>query len=241
MTYLSRYLAGEHETVWAELTALGPAERDEPVWSDARAVARETMTRVRRNAEQLIASLRELGYEFRPETWMPQPLLTPRLADLALIDELEDRVGGPLPLSVRAFYENVGPISLRGRHPQWELEYPDELILDPLIDLHERLILRSEYDPSLTGFELDLAPDYLHKADVSGGAPYAIALPNPAADIPFENERHGTTFVDYLRIAFRHGGFPGLDLTETEPAQPWLAGSIPANDLEHLTRNLLPF
>jgi len=35
MSYLERYLAGEHEQVWAELVALGPAVREEPVYSDA--------------------------------------------------------------------------------------------------------------------------------------------------------------------------------------------------------------
>jgi hypothetical protein len=45
MSYLERYLTGEHEQVWAELVALGAAVRDEPLYSDALAVARETMRR----------------------------------------------------------------------------------------------------------------------------------------------------------------------------------------------------
>lgn len=54
MSYVEHYLAGEHERVWAELVALGEAVRDEPVYSDALAVARET----------LIPRLRDVGYEF---------------------------------------------------------------------------------------------------------------------------------------------------------------------------------
>jgi hypothetical protein len=58
--------------------------------------------------------------------------------------------------------------------------------------------------------ELDLAPDYLHKANISGGAPYAITAPNDAADAILENEEHALPFVEYLRLCFEWGGFPRL-------------------------------
>jgi hypothetical protein len=64
LTYLERYLAGEYEQVWAELVALGEAVRDEPLHSDALAVARETMRRVRQNLEMLIPRLVTMGYQF---------------------------------------------------------------------------------------------------------------------------------------------------------------------------------
>ncbi len=35
MTYLERYRASEYEAVWAELVALGPAIRGEPLFADA--------------------------------------------------------------------------------------------------------------------------------------------------------------------------------------------------------------
>jgi hypothetical protein len=63
-TYLERYLAGEYEPVWDELTALGAAVRDEPLYGDALAVARETMRRVRANLETLIPRLVKTGYQF---------------------------------------------------------------------------------------------------------------------------------------------------------------------------------
>jgi hypothetical protein len=63
-SYLERYLAGEHEQVWAELQALGAAVREEPLSSDALAVARETMRRVRENLELLIPRLVKVGYQF---------------------------------------------------------------------------------------------------------------------------------------------------------------------------------
>ncbi|MGZ3680588.1 MAG: hypothetical protein ACXWQR_18935 [Ktedonobacterales bacterium] len=63
-TFLERYVAGEHEQVWAELVALGAAVRQEPLHADALAVARETMRRARQNVLLLIRRLREVGYRF---------------------------------------------------------------------------------------------------------------------------------------------------------------------------------
>lgn len=63
-TYLERYVAGECELVWAELQALGAAIREEPLYTDALAVARETMRRARANIEVLIPRLRAAGYDF---------------------------------------------------------------------------------------------------------------------------------------------------------------------------------
>jgi hypothetical protein len=63
-TFLERRLAGEYEQVWAELQALGEAVREEPLYGDALAVARETMRRVRENLEMLIPRLVAVGYQF---------------------------------------------------------------------------------------------------------------------------------------------------------------------------------
>ena len=63
-TYLERYQNGECEQVWAELTALGEQVRQEPLLSDALAVARETMLRVRKNAERIISRLQRIKYDF---------------------------------------------------------------------------------------------------------------------------------------------------------------------------------
>jgi hypothetical protein len=48
--YYDRYQRGERVQVWSDLIALGEAVRQEPVYSDAVAVARETMTRARQKA-----------------------------------------------------------------------------------------------------------------------------------------------------------------------------------------------
>lgn len=44
-SYLDRYLEGEYVEVWAELVGLGSAIQDEPIRSDAVAVANEMMKR----------------------------------------------------------------------------------------------------------------------------------------------------------------------------------------------------
>jgi hypothetical protein len=58
--------------------------------------------------------------------------------------------------------------------------------------------------------EISLSPDYFHKDNISGGAPYKIKLPNYAIDAVLENERNETTFVNYLRLCFQYSGFPGI-------------------------------
>jgi hypothetical protein len=64
-TFLERYQAGDHVRVWADLEALGGAVREERYFSDAQAVANETMKRVRHNAEVVVARLESLGYQFK--------------------------------------------------------------------------------------------------------------------------------------------------------------------------------
>jgi hypothetical protein len=62
--YLDGYLHGEQQAVWDELVALGAAVREEPLYSDALAVARETSRRARVNIETLIPRLVKIGYRF---------------------------------------------------------------------------------------------------------------------------------------------------------------------------------
>lgn len=78
--------------------------------------------------------------------------------------------------------------------------------------------------------EATLAPDDLHKDNVSGGSPYSVALPDPAADFRLLNERHDLLFVPYLRLAIlRSGGLPGLDgrAAQFEPLRELIAGLEP--------------
>jgi hypothetical protein len=221
MNYLERYTAGEYEQVWNDLLALGPAVREEPNYSQARAVAEETMRRVRRNCELIVDRLRALGYQFgvypdgSPLPYTPGPLLA--LDDAALSDmaEVEEAVG-PLPISLVAFWQQVGTVDFIGMLRSWPTEldplvvYPPEAALSDLGD-------RDEMIESMGHFEFGFAPDNLHKDNVSGGAPYGVQLPDPAADFLLRNEPHNLYFVPYLRYAIlRFGGFPGLDHGDEE-------------------------
>lgn len=119
-TYLDRYLAGQREAVWAELTALGPAIRNEPLVADARAVARETMTRARANVELLVQRLTSLGYRFvfvDESGALPAPHTLPKEESLATLRDLEAQYG-VLPLSIETWYEVVGAVDLTGVYPR---------------------------------------------------------------------------------------------------------------------------
>ncbi|HEX6797035.1 MAG TPA: hypothetical protein VF116_04885 [Ktedonobacterales bacterium] len=139
MGYLDRYRAGEHEQVWAELVALGASVRDEPLYSNALAVAHETMRRARHNIEVLIPRLRELGYRFGYEgIWQGEgeydpPVFTPPAPGVDAIIAAAERRCGALPLSLRAFYEVVGSVNFVGTPPErWGFQGDDRYTLDPL-------------------------------------------------------------------------------------------------------------
>ena len=210
MNYLERYQDDEYEQVWNELQSLGARVRNESYLTQAQDVATETMRRVRRNCERIVSRLHKLGYVFGTfpdgtrRSYSVAPLTLPSAQMRADQEELESEAG-PLPLSLTAFWEEVGAIDLVGMHPYW----PDGL--DPLVvDPPEGAL--SYLDNEGDGIFVGLAPDDLHKDNISGGDPYGLELPNPSADFTFMYERHDMLFVPYLRQAIlRWGGFPGLE------------------------------
>jgi hypothetical protein len=181
-------------------------------------VAAETMRRVRRNCERLSSRLRALGYTFGTfpdgsrRSYTVEPLVPPSDAMRADCAELEAQAG-PLPLSLVAFWQEVGAVDLVGMHPSW-LNGLDPLVVDPPEGALSFLFdgEGSEGEIEGAGWFAGLAPDDLHKDNVSGGDPYGVHLPDPSADFRLLYERHGLLFVPYLRLAIlRWGGFPGLD------------------------------
>ena len=218
MHYLERYQQGEHEQVWNDLQTLGQTVRNEPHFAEAQAVADETMHRVRRNCERLIANLRTLGYVFGtyPDGSRRLPVIEPLTppSDTLRDDGAELAAeAGPLPLSLAAFWQQVGAVDLVGRHPDWPGGL-DPLVVDPpegaLAWLYDAADEDGD-DTENTGRFVALAPDDLHKDNVSGGDPYGVYLPNPSADFLFFYGPHRLPFVSYLRLAIlRWGGFPGL-------------------------------
>jgi len=141
LSYLERYLLGEHEQVWAELVALGERVREEHIYSDALEVARETMRRARHNIEALISRLEVIGYQFgyawatsrggQEGRWLAVDWagpFTPPLPDTSTrLHELQTSVGA-LPLSIVAWFETVGAVDFVGQPPRhWGLAGSNEL------------------------------------------------------------------------------------------------------------------
>ncbi|WDI30536.1 hypothetical protein PUV54_11270 [Hyphococcus flavus] len=224
MSLLSRYLDGEHELVWNEIRQLTNAEAQEN--RDVLGVASATMERVAQNADLLTKRLKTLGWE--PLDLGYSSLRTPPShEDQLLIDRIVEISGHSLPVSFEAFWNIVGGINWIWNYES-KVECPD-LGLGLSIDEMDPLCVSSpqfvayqigEWDSGehhfVTGlqhdqYRLDLAPDYLHKANISGGDAYAIYLPAKNPDPTFAHERHELPFFDYLRLAFRWGGFPRLE------------------------------
>jgi len=225
-----RYQAGAHREVWRELVSLGAGVREAPAVADALAVAYETMRRVQANVRTLVERLTALHYTFgMPAGPLDVALGGPHGATRMHFDQLVrqvmsanihdqivrfERKHGGLPLSLRTFYEVVGEVDLMGTHPT--LAPANRAVApDPLVvyGLDEGLL---EYDDEEDEEEgrpsaITIAPDDLHKANTSGGAPYEMAIPDLRADGELLNERHQLFFVEYLRLCFRFGGFPGYD------------------------------
>jgi hypothetical protein len=153
----------------------------------------------------------------------PDVFDAPNERTAALIAKIEEAAGGPMPISLRAWYEQVGGVSLNGSHPainpkqSAEPGYAaDPLMVTPLRQLVELLHAEKRGDGKIGLF---IAPDDLIKANTGGADPYTITVPNACADAKFEEEPSKTTFVNYLRIAFQWGGFPGLKRNKKPPSE----------------------
>lgn len=228
--WLERYGRGETAEVWAEMA--NAAVNDE-----ARAVARETMRRVRANVERLVELLPAIGYAFDEEPFVPAAAGAPEELDV-----LEGRIGR-LPLALRVWFEEVGQVNLNGRHPAWTFKYPDPLVVQAPVDYLMSEFEEWEEDRGTEWdqgpvFEVPIAPDYLHKADVSGGAPYSLAVPNAGVDGPLLGEPNQTTFVRYLRLAFRVAGMSGWQRAPGSVPDWAMPPTAPPRELDEIARQM---
>lgn len=149
---------------------------------------------------------------------------------------------GRVPLALVACLRQVGGVHFTGAHRHgpdtWSFPVDwwakdarrrnESLHADPLCLAPGRYFLEqyqywSDYWGPGAPWWFDLAPDELHKADVSG-ATQDIALPDTHVDpvLTGVGGRPGITLVEYLRVSFGWGGFPGFELLD-EPLPPWLA------------------
>jgi hypothetical protein len=252
MGYLKRYEAGEHVAVWQELSRLGESVRDELLFSEAMAVARETMRRIRFNVEELHKRLLDMRFQFLH----PGKAYIPPSSDIATkITELE-AIAGMLPLSLHAWYEVVGEVNFQGDHPVLARYYGPGPVSDPLVveGIDEALaddhVANRDCDGS---YALDIAPDILFKSYYSGAGPVILELPNKGMDgVLLELPYRPVYFINYLRISISCGGFAGfypyskLEFDNSAHRDLWLNYQttqlkIPTDIIERLTKDLLPF
>jgi len=132
---------------------------------------------------------------------------------------------GDLPLSLRAWYSTIGCVNLVGRHPEIA---PPGLECDPLFVAPIKCVVDAceAWQEDYAGakerppFRMPISPPRSVKAGSSAeGSHYVITLPSATLEAVIENEPHGLGFVDYLRLAFEWGGFPGYaDMPDKAPA-----------------------
>jgi hypothetical protein len=218
MDLATRYERGEHDAVWKVLRQRGSL--GDQARAEAQAVAKLTMRRVRQNAEMLTSRLAARGWRAHSGSL----LVAPTDADTDAILTIVETTGAPIPPSVHGFWTIVGGIDC-----VWDYRYdsdaPDLGVgvqmdeMDPLCvysasetatDLEAWTEMRADFPPDHAA-SLYLAPDYLHKANISGGDPCGFDPLFRGADPIFTDEEHELPFIDYLRLAFRWGGFPRIE------------------------------
>lgn len=161
---------------------------------------------------QIASRLSSLGYEFDdPSDVFPGPE-----EDTDAIIARIERDAGELPLAIKLFWRRVGSVNFIGLQKDWTgCEYPDPLFVYPpsmaLDELESFLEDREERLRCNYPYFVPIAPDKFHKQNVSGGGCYNLSMPADADDPPLNDEPHQTTFVKYLELAIRWGGFPGLE------------------------------
>ena len=203
--------------VWESLCFAPALRQNTP--AEALEVAQALMRPVRHNALLLAGRLSALGWHPLSGTMVgePQPVLPGQAEAEAFCD-------APLPLALTAFWQVVGGLDFvwdyeRGPAPDlfggYTIEELDPLCIDPPSTLTYNVqTWQDMQDAGAIGegdkIPLDLAPDALHKANISGGGPYGLRLPDPVPDPMFTGDDFAMRFVSYLRLSFRWGGFPGL-------------------------------
>ncbi|SMO55869.1 hypothetical protein [Propioniciclava tarda] len=222
--WMDRYLSGAHEEVWTELRQYGARVREPHLIVEAQAVCDEMARRARHNLETLIGRLDEQGYRFHTNDDAQDPV-APLLPSSPHADRLAswlEETLGPIPLALSSWLRIVGDVWLVGTHPDWpesasadplviELEfsrYPEASTQDYYLNELEAWEEANADSETPDAFVLPVAPDRLHKANISGGPPYGFRLPDATAEGLFIAESP-MPFVSYLNDVFTNGGFPG--------------------------------
>jgi hypothetical protein len=231
----------------------------------------EALAQQRLAAREKLNAMQEQIRERGGKSAKSQAIKAPSSTVADEIGEIEEWAGAPLPLSLRAWCEIVGSVSLVGTHPALSFQaerqapmmfinpdfHPDAAgevaklraagvkattvlepslqppLADPLeitCSLYQQEPYEEEEDEGF-GRRLILGRDDELKAGISGLEDlYGIKIPSSGADALFE-DWHQTSFVNYLRIAFQWGGFPGWERYSERPEK----------EIAYLREGLLPF
>jgi len=240
--WLSRYRHGQRDQVWHELRQLGSTIRESYLVEEAQLVCDEMAHRSRQNIEVIVERLSHDGFQFHLNDDEQTPV-APYFPPTAKASEhaawLQERFGST-PMSLLSWVRLVGDVWLVGTHPEWhtsasadplviEVEgsrYPNASIRDYFDSEQEAWQEWSAEESEARPFVLSLAPDRLHKENVSGGKPYGIILPDGCVDGLFVGEAK-MPFVSYLNWVFGKGGFPWPTASDNQ----WRVGRALARDL----------
>lgn len=182
------------------------------------------MGRVRKNLERLVEVLKKKKYPFAAGS-AKKALPGPDTKTAKALDEMEKILGTPLPISLRAFYEVVGPVSLvengeppRAPNARFFAVYgafnpiavtPPSTALEQLREQQKDSAgFAPELRPRIT--RVYLGPDPAYKEDPRGAgddASYELDVDGQAADGEVHQGDQSMPFVDYLRRVVAAGGF----------------------------------
>ena len=218
-TYFEKYNSGNEKEVWDEIEALDIADLSPEQLEDINSVCSETMKRVLSNIEKLVSALKNSGFDFSkyPDGENHNFIHGLESPDSEVDNKIEklETIAGPLPLSLKYFWKEVGAVSLVGLRDGWE-DYSDPLFVASINDnlevVEEWAEFRKECDDHAEDpFMLFISPDEDQKDGFEGGQFYNIELPCSRVDGLVKDAPSESTFIDYLREAFEAKGFPGLE------------------------------
>lgn len=220
--FYKRYLDGEHEAVWAELSRSGLDVRSDQLRGDAYDVARAIVDRAYNNLSLIQRRLIDLGYQFdEPDS----ALVISSPKDICLLDDAEQRLG-TFPVILRAWYERVASVNFSQARSQLYGEVNQEpegsisvaglglnavlvfLSIPKCMALHQTLMdeEREEQEQESASWLSTLLPT---GGWASNCNPKGFHLPDRGFDGVLFNDGGGDVyFVQELRAAFTWGGFP---------------------------------
>lgn len=211
---------------WAYQLALGQELLKSKKRQEALKFARKVMLFARRNVELLIERLERSGYRFAN----PQgPWRAPEEDIASTVEGLAAR-GVYVPVALEAWFTEVGGVDFSGTHPAWprpaysglgdddsdrEPWYTDPLFI--WYDARSLLTWPEKKDRPTRTRWLEIAPDSITKANISGGGPVSINCEAPLFDTFLVGQHGSYTMLSYLRLAFAWSGFPGFDYIPDAP------------------------